>query len=151
MSLKVLGRWKRMGASMNSKFLSIQTNLQNNHKHTFHDASPTAPDAAAPPANLERVMRSTGKDQPSGDAVDPDADEDEDDGPMYDDSVPIRFNEREKEVVRKVMRKWWRIAGLKNEPKLCDELDVKEFAVNWTKAIAPRLEGRIKEVGGKTT
>jgi 5'-nucleotidase len=149
MSLKVLGRWKRMGASMNSKFLSIQTNLQNNHKHTFHDASPTALDNAESPTSLERVVRSTGKDQPSGDVVDPDADEDEDDGPMYDDSVPIRFNEREKEVVRRVMRKWWRVAGLKNEPNLCDELDVKEFAVNWTKAIAPRLEGRIREIGGK--
>jgi 5'-nucleotidase len=137
-----------MGASMNSKFLSIQTNLQNNHKHTFHDASPTALDAAMP-TNLERVVRSMGADQPSGEAVDPDADEDEDDGPMYDDSVPIRFSEREKEVVRRVMRKWWRVAGLKNEPNMCDELDIKEFAVNWTKAIAPRLEGRIREVGGK--
>jgi 5'-nucleotidase len=108
-------------------------------------------DAAGPPQppSIDRVVRSTGADQPSGEAVDPDADEDEDDGPMYDDSVPIRFNEREKEVVRKVMRKWWRIAGLKNAPNICDELNVKEFAVNWTKAIAPRLEGRIKEVGIK--
>jgi 5'-nucleotidase len=94
-------------------------------------------------------VRSTGPAEGNIDSEDPDADEDEDDGPMYDDSVPIRFDERQMEIVRKVMRKWWRLAGLKNAPNLCDELEGKEFVVNWTKAIAPRLEGRIKEVGGK--
>ncbi|KAH7083327.1 Metallo-dependent phosphatase-like protein [Paraphoma chrysanthemicola] len=149
MSLKVLGRWKRMGPSMNNRFLSIQTNLQKTH--AFHDASPTTPSSAGPPQppSIDRVVRSSGPDHKDSGSSDPDADEDEDDGPMYDDSVPIRFNEREKDVVRKVMRKWWRVAGLKHSPKLCDELDVSEFQVNWTKAIAPRLEGRIREVGVK--
>ena len=147
MSLKVLGRWKRMGKSMNTKFTSIQTNLAN--KHTFHDASPTSPTTAGPPQppSVDRVVRDTAH-QTSGEQSDPDADEDEDDGPMYDDSIPIRFDERQKEVVRKVMRKWWRLAGLKHNPNACDELGTKEFQVNWTKAIAPRLEGRIREVGG---
>lgn len=78
---------------------------------------------------------------------DPDEDEDEDDGPMYDDRIPIVFNTREKEILRRVMGKWWRLAGIKGSPKLCDELGYGDFQVNWTKAIAPRLEGRIKEVG----
>jgi|TARA_R110002003_G_scaffold70_29_gene6577 hypothetical protein len=149
MSLKVLGRWKRMGPSMNNRFLSIQTNLQKSH--AFHDASPTTPSTVGPPQppSIDRVVRSSGPDHKDSESEDPDADEDEDDGPMYDDRVPIRFNEREKEVVRKVMRKWWRLAGLKHSPKLCDELGVSEFQVNWTKAIAPRLEGRIREVGVK--
>jgi 5'-nucleotidase len=151
MSLKVLGRWKRMGQSLNNRFLSIQTNLQNNHKHTFHDASPTKLDSAGPPQSpsIDRVVRSTGPDHTNNGSVDPDSDEDEDDGPMYDDSVPIRFDERQVEMIRRVMRKWWRLAGLKHSPNLCDELGGKEFVVNWTKAIAPRLEGRIKEVGVK--
>ncbi|KAH5277735.1 hypothetical protein HBI26_064450 [Parastagonospora nodorum] len=151
MSLKVLGRWKRLGPSMSNKFLSIQTNLQNNHKHTFHDASPTSPDTAGPPQppSIDRVVRSTGPDQTNNASDDPDADEDEDDGPMYDDSVPIRFDQRQIEMVRRVMHKWWRLAGLKHTPNLVDELDKEEFVVNWTKAIAPRLEGRIKEVGVK--
>jgi 5'-nucleotidase len=93
------------------------------------------------------VVRDT-QDQVGGNGTDPDADEDEDDGPMYDDSAPIRFDERQKEVIRKVVRKWWRLAGLKHAPNACDELAVREFQVNWTKAIAPRLEGRIREVGG---
>jgi 5'-nucleotidase len=62
---------------------------------------------------------------------------------------PITFSQHEKEIIRKVMKKWWRLAGLKDDPKVCDELGQKEFVVNWTKAIAPRLEGRIKEVGEK--
>lgn len=139
-----------MGNSMNKKFVSIQTNLQKNHKHTFHDASPTSPTTAGPPQSpsIDRIVRAT-ENQTGSDTEDPDADEDEDDGPMYDDSVPIRFDERQKEIVRKVMRKWWRLAGLKNSPNTCDELSLGEFQVNWTKAIAPRLEGRIREVGVK--
>lgn len=142
MSLKVLGRWRNMGKSLNNRFLSIQTNLQNNHKHTFHDASPTS--AHEPPKNpsFERVVRTTA----DSESEDPDAEEDEDDGPLYDDRVPIRFDERQIEIIRKVMKKWWRVAGLKDMPKLCDELNTQEFQVNWTKAIAPRLEGRIKDV-----
>jgi 5'-nucleotidase len=136
-----------MGPSMNRKFDSIQTNLQNNHKHTFHDASPTSPVSAGPPKSPaeDRNVRNEDADK------DPDDDEDEDDGAMYDDSVPIRFSEREKDVVRRVARKWWRLAGLKHTPQACDELDGREFVVNWTKAIAPKLEGRIREVGGKTS
>jgi hypothetical protein len=78
---------------------------------------------------------------------DPDVDEDEDDGPMYDSRVPIQFSDKQTEMIRRVMRKWWRVAGLKGNPELCDELGGGEFQVNWTKAIAPRLEGRIREVG----
>lgn len=157
MSLKVLGKWKRWGISMDKKFLGIQTNLQKNHKHTFHEASPVSPvdgaarafghvslDGAVDGQKQEQELE---KRENGDDGDDPDIDEDEDDGPLYDTRIPIRFNEREKEVIRKVMRKWWRITGLKGAPKLCDELDGGEFQVNWTKAIAPRLEGRIKEVG----
>lgn len=149
MSLKVLGKWKRWGKSMDSKFLSIQTNLQKNHAHTFHEPSPTSPTTGRAPQfpSLSRVV-DTDNAQPSGsESEDPDKDEDEDDGAEYDASVPIKFSDKQVETVRKVMRKWWRIAGLKGSPKACDELNCDEFQVNWTKAIAPRLEGRIKEVG----
>ncbi|KAF2178226.1 5'-nucleotidase [Zopfia rhizophila CBS 207.26] len=62
--------------------------------------------------------------------------------------VPMPLTKREHElvIIRKVMRKWWRLAKLPGHPNLCDELGEGEFQVNWTKAVAPRLEGRIKEV-----
>lgn len=162
MSLKVLGKWKRWGKSLDSKFLSIQTNLQNNHKHTFHDASPTtSPHAAFSSSSSSSLpsianMVSKADHAPATPAIvphtplapeDPDLDEDEDDGPMFDSRVLIPFTEQQQEVIRKVMRKWRRVAGLKGASDPCDELGGGEFQVNWTKAIAPRLEGRIREVG----
>ena len=80
-------------------------------------------------------------------------------------SVPTEVSQRERELVimRKVMRKWWRLAGLQGHPNLCDELG-EDFGVHWTKVrpqglesfdscaktiplqgIAPKLEGRIRE------
>ena len=147
MSLKVVGKWNRWGTSMYSKFNSIQTNLQQNHSHGFHDPSPVSPTAPKHP-NISRVVEQSATPDTASDTSDPDADEDEDDGPLYHDTTkPIQFSDHQVDMIRRVMRKWWRVAGLKGNPELCDELGGGEFQVNWTKAIAPRLEGRIKDVG----
>ncbi|KAJ4371471.1 hypothetical protein N0V83_004688 [Neocucurbitaria cava] len=147
MSLKILGKWKRWGKSMDNKFLSIQTNLQQNH--TFHEPSPTSTTSPQPPQHpsIDRLVNKRDAPDSGSESEDPDADEDEDDGPMYDSRVPIQFNQRQTDMIRRVMRKWWRVAGLKGAPKTCDELGGSEFQINWTKAIAPRLEGRIKDIG----
>jgi 5'-nucleotidase len=152
MSLKVLGKWKRWGKSMNTRFSEIQTNLQKNHGHGFHEPSPTSP----PASSKNNSQKSDGEGttnqrdntpKTTTEEDDPDVDEDEDDGPMYDSRVPIQFNDKQTEMIRRVMKKWWRVARLKGNPNACDELGGTEFQVNWTKAIAPRLEGRIREVG----
>jgi len=52
--------------------------------------------------------------------------------------------ERELKIMRKVMRKWWRVARMKGHPAMCDEQDE---GVHWTRGIAPRVEGRIRIVG----
>ena len=147
MSLKVLGKWKHWGKSMNSKFLSIQTNLQKTH--TFYEPSPTSATRPGAPKHpsIDRIVNTRDVASSGSDTDDPDEGEDEDDGPMYDSRVPIQFNDRQIEVIRKVMRKWRRLAGMHGAPNTVDELADSEFDVNWTKAIAPRLEGRIKEVG----
>lgn len=36
-------------------------------------------------------------------------------------------------IMRKVIRKWWRLAGLKGEPRVMDTEDEGEFVVPWTK------------------
>ncbi|KAF2020737.1 ser/Thr protein phosphatase family protein [Aaosphaeria arxii CBS 175.79] len=141
MSLKVLGKWKRWGKSMDRKFDRVQMSLQRNH--SFHDPSPRSPIAAP---KHPRMMSLRRDDAPTPSDSEAENDSDHDDGPVYDDTKPIMFTERELKVARGVMRKWWRLAGLKYAPKACDELEVGEFEVNWTKAIAPRLEGRIKDV-----
>lgn len=152
MSLKVLGKWKRWGPSMNRKFGNLQEKLEQGSCHSFVQpkagSKPPSPVAVKNP-HIDRLKQS---DTPSGSETDPDSDENEDDGADYDEnnSPIIRFSEREEMVIRKVMRKWWRLAGLKGRPDLCDMLDGEELEVNWTKAIAPRLEGRIRE-GKKET
>jgi hypothetical protein len=58
----------------------------------------------------------------------------------------VRNLDRELSIMRRVFRKWCRLAGV--EGKLCDDLAEGEFEVSWTRAVAPRVEGRIKMVTG---
>ncbi|KAF2706322.1 5'-nucleotidase-like protein [Pleomassaria siparia CBS 279.74] len=149
MSLKVLGKWKHWGRSMHRKFLGIQTDMQS--IHGFVPASPVSPKGlrhSNPAFSLEKKEKPVEPAEPPKPwdfGMEGDSEEDDDDGADYDDSKPIHFSENDTKIIKRVMRKWWRLAGLKGSPKLCDELGEGEFQVNWTKAIAPRLEGRIKE------
>lgn len=132
---------------MDKRFLSIQTSLQKNHKHGFHDPSPISPVDKKKPQlpSFDRVVKQA-QETSGSESEDPDADEDEDDGAEYDGSRPITFNQRELDVLRKSLRKWLRLTKLEGLTRLCDELGQEEIQVNWTKAIAPRLEGRINDV-----
>ena len=142
MSLKVLGRWKRWGASLDTKFAGIQTKLRTEHRHGFTPASPTSP--------VDRATRAFPPAQQPGGLDDDDDDDSDTDGADYDDDTrPIAFTEREAYVVRRAMAKWWRLAGLKGSARLCDEEG--DAVVSWTTGIAPRVEGRIKAVGGEVT
>jgi 5'-nucleotidase len=159
MSLKVLGKWKHWGRSMDRKFINIQTDMQS--KHGYYTPFPTsekassklphrpAPKEPAPRDDNDTTGESAEPPRPENFGLEDNSDEDEDDGADYDDSQPIQFSEKETRTIRRVMRKWWRLSKLQGEPKLCDELGEGEFQVNWTKAIAPRLEGRIKDVTPK--
>jgi hypothetical protein len=57
-----------------------------------------------------------------------------------------RVLDRELAVMRRVFGKWCRLAGVR--PNTCDELTEGECEVAWTRAIAPRIEGRIQMVAG---
>lgn len=142
MSLKVLGKWKHWGPSIDRAFNKIQTNIQ--RSHIVYPASPVSPKATSPKfprhPHIAKLMKQE-KAEESDSEADPDTDEED-----YDGSEPIRFNPRELQVLRRSMRKWWRLAGLKGTPRCADELGEGELNVDWTKAIAPRLEGRIREV-----
>jgi hypothetical protein len=52
--------------------------------------------------------------------------------------------DRELAIMRRVFHKWCRRAGVNG--KTCDELPQGEGEVSWTRAIAPRVEGRIRMV-----
>ncbi|KAF2652680.1 ser/Thr protein phosphatase family protein [Lophiostoma macrostomum CBS 122681] len=148
MSLKVLGRWKHWGGSMSRKFDKVQQNLS--RSHSFHE--PKTGGSASKPGSpvVERVK--DGHEHPGIRRANDEEDKEfaeygeaESQGQGLDGEKIIRFSEREREVLRKAMRKWWRLAGMKGHPKLCDELGGDELEVNWTRAVAPRVEGRIRE------
>ncbi|KAK4161367.1 Metallo-dependent phosphatase-like protein [Cladorrhinum sp. PSN259] len=50
--------------------------------------------------------------------------------------------DRELAIMRRVFRKWCRLAGV-DDDRACDPLTGGDAGVDWTRAIAPRVEGRI--------
>ncbi|KAK4225275.1 putative 5'-nucleotidase precursor [Podospora fimiseda] len=50
--------------------------------------------------------------------------------------------DRELAIMRRVFRKWCRLAGV-NDDRACDGLSGDDAGVDWTQAIAPKVEGRI--------
>lgn len=170
MSLKVLGKWKQWGPSMSKHWGNVQEKLQTVQPHL----EPQGKVATA----LEVVQnQQSGRLTPHGHR--PEGAEtplNESDTDSEDEAEPRRANnvveelERKRVLMRKVMRKWWRLAGLKGQPRCGDPLGEGEFTVNWTKvsqsthtkrdnytnvsrdtdailqAIAPRIESRIRMV-----
>ncbi|KIW04160.1 uncharacterized protein PV09_04967 [Verruconis gallopava] len=134
MSLKVVEKWRSWSKSLGRCFGHIHEQV-----HLHHPVVEPSNSPGASPVSMNKYpsrMRANDK------ALD--EDEDENDFTPVPDIVAA--HERELAIMRKVMRKWRRLAGLPGDPALCDKMDEGEFTVNWTKAIAPRLEGRIKMV-----
>ncbi|KAK3706634.1 hypothetical protein LTR37_012643 [Vermiconidia calcicola] len=161
MSLKILGRWKNWGSNMGRHWGGVQKDLHVSQPvrepvkpGEAHDenAVPRQPEAKS----VKEVPSLVGKAQRNGiqdqhpqvteEIAGSDSEDDSTDLPP----VPIEPSTREREllVMRRVMRKWWRLAGLKGHPEMCAEIG-DEFGVNWTRGIAPRLEGRIKIINGE--
>ncbi|KAK5126014.1 hypothetical protein LTR85_011369 [Meristemomyces frigidus] len=164
MSLKILGRWKNWGAEMGRFWGGVHEGL-----HEVHPVrDPVAPgegvrhsDSRAVEVEGE-VPGLVGKAERQGAYRLKHAGEDEahlqhsdsEDESSHRADLPAvgarqeQHTQRERELVimRKVMRKWWRLAGIAGHPNMCDEVG-EEFGVHWTKAICPRVEGRIRMVG----
>ncbi|KAM3425076.1 hypothetical protein BST61_g7043 [Cercospora zeina] len=111
---------------------SLIGRAQQQHRRQVSDL----PDRPAKSRKLEQAQ--SGQSELLSDSSD---DEQDDDELSHD---PAR--ERELHIMRKVMKKWWRLAGLPGNPRMVEQKG-DEFAVAWTKGIAPRLEGRIKIIG----
>ena len=174
MSLKILGKWKNWGDHLSRAWGDIHDSLHD--VHPVHE--PLKPGDAiavrgrqASLANAEDVPSLVGKAQRDGEqegvdeglearkrrqsgthhhhhAHDSDSEDDHSDHPAV--ATDSSARERELLIMRRVMRKWWRLAGLKGHPNMCEEQG-DEFAVHWTRGIAPRVEGRIKMVNGEET
>ncbi|KAE9970545.1 hypothetical protein EG327_010241 [Venturia inaequalis] len=137
MSLKVLGKWKLSGPAFSKHWKSVQQDLH--QKQGVLEPEPLK----------HKDVKNVRKSHMRGSHT-PTASDSEDDegaalrvGTVQQEALD---EDRKADIIRRVMKKWWRIAGLKGRPGLAD---AEEFnTVHWTKAIAPRLEGRINMVGG---
>ncbi|OAG38327.1 hypothetical protein AYO21_07447 [Fonsecaea monophora] len=134
MSLKIIGKWKHWGKSLSRHWDAIHENLHETHPVV----EPNLDDVSG---NQLKAM-----DSKRGTTTPLDDSEDESSHRVQDHSDML--NERESLVARRVTRKWRRLAGVRCEAGCVDPMNEGEFQVDWTKAIAPRLEGRIRMVEG---
>ena len=154
LSLKVLGKWDRGSQGLNSHF----ANKVHDDLHACHPVK--EPSKAE---NATKLVSPTGAQAPfsgarpdtmahANDHADLGEDsEDEDDHTLKQTPSVGDARDRQLLVMRKVLRKWFRLAGLKGHPGISGpNAQVQEeftVEVGWTKAIAPRVEGRITVLG----
>ncbi|KAK7753904.1 hypothetical protein SLS62_004001 [Diatrype stigma] len=158
MSLKVMGQWKYWGKNMGRYWTKVADQVGSTRDPT----SPTTPTKAktttkapAPGGWDEWTPQRIRERKAEAMPLDESDSEDEDEGDEKDSDKrreadvrrAIDLIDREMQIMRRVFGKWARLAGV--ECRVVDDLQEGEFEVDWTKAIAPRLEGRIVCVGGE--
>lgn len=168
MSLKIIGRWKNWGHHMGQLWGSIHEGLHEVHpvREPVKPGQEIGPNGVGSyhtgtvPGDTGTVPGLVGKAHRHGHREEPDdaganahlqhSDSEDDDTDLP--AVPIQPTDGERELIimRKVMRKWWRLTGLSGHPTMCDTVG-EEFGVHWTKGICPRVEGRIKIVDAAVT
>lgn len=160
MSLKTLGQWSKWGKSMERHWQGVHERLH--CTQPVVEGTPKTPSTAGavPTSSLDGTIeasklpteprpglrrRSTIKDTKEGKYLDDSDDEEHTVVPDHP-THTIRDQERQLRIMRQVMNKWRRLAGV-SQPRSCDNIREGEFEVEWTRAISPRVEGRIKIVG----
>jgi len=161
LSLKVLGRWGSGGGSVLGKHWGgVQEGLHAVHPVKEAVGAVGGNSASSGGDEKNALPSLVGKAQTSsidadeqqgalGDSSDSEG-EAETEGNRETASVTAEASEVEKKLAlaRRVARKWWRLAGLKGHPGLCEGGVAGDFSIPWTKGVAPRVEGRIICLGG---
>lgn len=177
MSLRVLNRWTHLGPHMAQHWHKVASSVAECHPTLDPTASPSGPVAAgtansnndnkttAPssssssswahfhPATMRARRASVGplsEHETDMDGASPPAraleglrEEEEEGGQGAGDDAA---EERELAVMRRVFRRWCRRAGV-HASAAVDPLDEGEMDCDWTRAVAPKVEGRIVMLG----
>ena len=126
MSLKIIGQWKMWGESMARHWKGIHESL--------HEAHPIIE-----PQTLDKAGGNTESTdiREVKEAIDKAAHGEDDDDAHTDEPEHVREaadkREREMHLIKKVSRKWRRLAGLPGHPHCCDSMEEGEFTVDWTR------------------
>ena len=171
-SLKVLGRWRRLGPSLNRHLGGVQEQMQKGgglreasassspshekKKHVKHGRHGSLKSHHAARRDGTVTPREDGRTEIDGHVVDSDSEDEEPEEQVDSEDLGVSTsslnrarvsqNERESEIIRKVTRKWLRVAGIHRAIGMVGE-EEGEFLPHWTRGIAPRLEGRITVLG----
>ncbi|SPQ24076.1 92d2bbde-163f-4fa5-bdd0-e4ac3ffd95cd [Thermothielavioides terrestris] len=168
MSLTVLARWKRWGPALDRHWSRVAEGVHESHPVVGQPlGSPPAGDARE-----GRPGHETSANEASGGggwaewtparlrqrraSIPPmlgSAEDDSEDESAGEDGERARQRARDLDrqlaVMRRVFRKWCRLARVHGKNiRTCDSLAESECDVGWTRAIAPRVEGRIRMVTG---
>ncbi|KAL8990491.1 MAG: hypothetical protein Q9177_000862 [Variospora cf. flavescens] len=169
MSLKVLRRWKGWGPSMGRHWGGVQDKLR------ADGGGGPVEDVGVEPKKQQQQQQQTHKHTRSGnlkthhhsggyDLVDTDDDDDDDDGEGLSASeTAVAEGEQEGRrmaLARSAIRHWMRVAGIKAEQVETVDEEQEQNATtttttappppDWTRGIAPRLEGRIVIIDGRS-
>lgn len=171
MSVKVLDRWAHLGPDMSSHWGKVVSNVTKSHlslppknkSTTLSAASPTSTTSKShgqksswdhwTPAKMRARRSSVGPLSERETDVDQDSPPPRSliyNAPTASKNTPVlpgisefeEDEERELRVMRKAFRRWCRKAGV--QAQVSGELEERDIDCNWTKAIAPQVEGRIK-------
>ncbi|CAK7212117.1 hypothetical protein SCUCBS95973_001333 [Sporothrix curviconia] len=166
MALKVLDQWIHWSPSMERHWGRVVSDVESHHPH-LRPCSPTTTLASSPvvlqSSSLPGDSKKRKRPASSGDgrsgwedwtgarlrqrrcSIVPFNERVIDDAPPAQDTEELRGIDHQMQIMRRVVHKWRRLAGVPSG--LGDTLTVAEVEVEWTKAIAPRVEGRIRMVG----
>lgn len=135
MSLKIFGQWSKWGKSNERHWKGVHEAMHP-HSPVVHP-SPNTPSVVDGPAKSSLHARpaerepQTVKDKEEGDFLDDSDDENYTDEPKHiRDSVDGQ--ERKLRLMRQVMKKWRRLAGIQH-PMSCDNIREGEFQADWTR------------------
>ncbi|KAF2674392.1 5'-nucleotidase [Microthyrium microscopicum] len=152
MSLKVLGRWKMFSTEHLKHWDNVNQGLIQSSCAVVEPPKQSSGRSGAVEA-ARRAIQKTGIYQSSETSSAEDLSGYDSEGyasekDLKNEKLGSSGERREQKLMlaRKVVRKWRRLAGLVEHSETCDSLDESEMSIDWTKAIAPRLEGRIKIV-----
>lgn len=120
MSLKILGRWKHWGKSLNRHWEGIHEDLHSTHP-------------VVEPNTEGKVETGSGEEVPTAGTTTPLDDSEDEEGQHRVEEAATKWSARELQIIRRVMRKWRRVAGLKGQPNCCDSVGEGEFTVDWTR------------------
>lgn len=149
MSLKVMDQWKRWTPTLAQHWSRVASKCQPTMLNP-NGSLPNSPVHERGRPALERKdswaewtparLRERRNLEPLAESGDSDSEDEE-----TEDRREAREIDRELRVMARAFHKWCRLAGVKG--RACDTLKEEEIDVAWTKAISPRVEGRIQMVG----